>query len=194
MMKWTHGGAVASTAATLMLFAVITLPAHADVTNGGFETGDFTGWVQTGDTSFSGVDPLAARSGSFGAFFGPTSPGGISQSFATIASTTYRVDFSLSLPDSAQPNSFAWTWNGVSQAPSLSNAAAFGFTSFSGLVLATGASSTLAFNFTNPQSFWLLDSVSVAAVPELPVSALLGAGLLLLMKMAKRRARPQGRV
>jgi hypothetical protein len=191
MMKWTREGVVTSAAATLMLFALVTLPARADVTNGGFETGDFTGWVQTGDTGFSGVDPLAARSGSFGAFFGPTAPGGISQSFATIATMTYRVDFSLSLADSSQPNSFSWAWNGVSQTPSLSNAAGFAFTSFSGLVLATGASSTLAFTFSNPQSFWLLDNISVVAVPEPPVTALLGVGVLFLAAMAKRRAKLQ---
>jgi hypothetical protein len=191
-MKWTLGTVVASTAATVL--TVISLHASAQVANGGFETGDFTGWVQTGDVSFSGVDPSAARSGSYGAFFGPTNTGGISQSFATVASQTYRIDFSLSLVDSAQPNSFSWTWNGATQTPSFSNAAAFGYTGFSSLVLATGASSTLAFNFRDPQAFWLLDNVAVtavAAVPEMPVNALLGAGLLLMAAAVKRKARPR---
>ena len=172
-------------------FAVIALPAQADVVNGGFETGTLAGWTQTGDTGFTGVDPFAARSGSYGAFFGPEQVGGISQSFATLAGTPYRVDFSLSLADSAQPNSFSWTWNGVTQTPGLTNAAAFGYTNFSALVTAVGATSSIGFNFRDPQSFWLLDNVSVTAVPEPPEIALLGAGLLLMLRGLKKRAKSQ---
>jgi len=171
-----------------MLFTFATTAVHADVVNGGFETGTFAGWTQTGDTGFSGVDPFSARTGSYGAFFGPELVGGISQSFATAASTVYRVSFSLALADSAQPNSFSWSWNGVTQAPTFSNAAAFGYTDFSSFVSATGATTTIAFNFANPQSFWSLDNVAVtvSAVPEMPINALLGAGLLLISATAKR--------
>jgi len=167
----------------------MTPAAHADLTNGGFESGDFTGWTQTGDTSFSGVGSFAASAGSFGAFFGPTAAGGISQTFATVPNTTYDVSFSLSLIDSSQPNSFSWTWNGVAQSLSFTNAAGFAYRDLSASVLSTGASSTLAFTFVDPQSFWLLDnvSVSVAAVPEPPVTALLAAGLSLLLAAAKGR-------
>jgi hypothetical protein len=190
MMNWTQRGVAAWSAATV--FAVMALPAHADVVNGGFETGDLSGWTQTGDTSFSGVDGSAARTGSYGAFFGPVAAGGISQSFATIANTPYRVSFSLSLLDSSQPNSFSWSWNGVSQSPSFSNAAGFGYTDISAVVMATGASSTLAFTFLDPQSFWFFDNVSVAAVPEPPVTALLAAGLVMLLAARKGRAKSQG--
>jgi hypothetical protein len=186
-MKQTQGGVgvVASTAAVL---AAISMQANA-ITNGGFETGDFTGWILTSNVSlFSGVDPFAARSGSFGAFFGPPQAvGGISQSFATTANETYRVDFELSLTGSVPPTSFSWSWNGANQSPSFENTAAFGYTRFSSLVLATDTSSTLAFNFRNGQSFWLLDNVAVTAVPEAPINALFGAGLVVVAALVRRR-------
>ena len=112
-MKWIHAGVVASTAA--MLFASFTVPAHADVVNGGFEAGTLAGWTATGDTSFSGVDPFAAR----------TAPSALSSGRPLLAASrnrsrrspapAYNVSFSLSLADSAQPNSFSWSWNGVKQ-------------------------------------------------------------------------------
>ena len=188
-MGWTKGALASWTSAAIL--AVMALPARADVVNGGFETGTFAGWTQTGDTGFSGVDPFAARTGSFGAFFGPANLGGISQSFATLAGTLYRVEFALSLASSDQPNSFAWTWNGVSQSPILNNAAAFGYTNFSAFVTAAGALSSIGFNFRDPQSFWLLDNVAVTVVPEPPAMALLGAGILLLIRRLKRGAGSQ---
>jgi hypothetical protein len=43
--------------AALMSAILISSGAHADlVTNGGFETGDFTGWTQGGNTGFTSVD------------------------------------------------------------------------------------------------------------------------------------------
>jgi hypothetical protein len=186
-MKPIHARLPASIAA-FAFAAIVPFAQAAPFTNGGFETGDFTGWTQTGDTSFSGVDAFAAQSGAFGAFFGPEHTGGISQTFTT-ETGPYRVSFLLELDDSALPNNFSWTWNGVTQTPVLSNVAAFPYTSFSALVSATGTSSTLSFSFLDPQSFWLLDSVTVAAVPEPSTIALLGAGLVLIARRGKRQRR-----
>ena len=59
------------------------------VTNGGFETGSFTGWTQTGNTTFNGVQcpgpGPTVHGGNCSAFFGPIgSTGGISQTLVTI--------------------------------------------------------------------------------------------------------------
>jgi PEP-CTERM motif-containing protein len=164
--------------------------AHANqVVNGGFESGDLTSWAQSGDSGFSGVDPFAAHSGSFGAFFGPEAPGRISQTFATTSGLAYKVDFWLALDDSSQPNSFFWSWNGVKQGSGLTNTTGFGYAEFSGLVSAIGSSSTLEFTFADPNSFWLLDDVSVNAVPEPETYALFASGLLALAAVARRRRR-----
>ena len=72
----------------LLIIAVLAsaaLSARANlVTNPGFETGDFTGWTQWGDTSFTGVSSsVPIHSGNFAAYFGPTSTdGGIDQNIA----------------------------------------------------------------------------------------------------------------
>ena len=92
------------------------------VTNGGFETGDFSGWTGVGNNGFQGVASGGVEhSGTFGAFFGPVgSVGGISQTIATTAGDTYTFSFWLQ-DDGGAPSSFEADWNGASVF-SLSNA------------------------------------------------------------------------
>jgi hypothetical protein len=67
----------------------ITQSARADlITNGGFETGDFTGWTTSGTPTVQSTFP---HSGSFDALF--SVPGSISQSLATTAGQSYTIDF-----------------------------------------------------------------------------------------------------
>jgi len=166
---------------------------HADlVTNGGFETGDFTGWTQFGDQTFTAVDVLSPHSGTYAAYFGPANTGGISQLLATTAGTYYDVSFWLmneaDVLGNSGPNSFEFSWDGVVQT-TLTNAPAFGYTQYSYVLQATGSSTQLKLNYQQIPAVWDLDDVS-AAVPEPGSLALAGLAVALVAMQGRRRRHP----
>lgn len=75
--------------------ALSALTAHAQlIENGGFETGDFTGWDDAGTVEIKTGNPGSAfvHSGSYGATLGS---GILSQAFLTTPGEVYKVEFLL---------------------------------------------------------------------------------------------------
>jgi VPDSG-CTERM motif/Carbohydrate binding domain len=172
----------------------VAYPAKANlVTNPGFETGNFTGWTQSGDTSFTGVigtnvNGIPPHSGNFQAALGNTTTGFLSQMLALAAGTTYTVDFWL-VNNVSGTNSFAASLGGVTGF-SLTNAGAFGYTEHTFNFTYTGGSTQLLFTFLNVPGEWLLDDVSVNAVGTVPdggtTISLLGCALLGLAALRRK--------
>jgi hypothetical protein len=169
----------------LCLVVLLLAPAIASaglITNGGFETGDFTGWTQFGNTGATGVGS-GGHSGSYQGDFGAVgSMGGISQTLATTPGASYVADFWLA-NDGGTPNEFQFIWDG-STVQDLVNSGSFGWTHYVYGVTASTASTTVAFSFRQDPAWWHFDDADVnSAVPEpatigLVAAALLGLGLL----------------
>ena len=162
------------------------------ITNGGFETGNFSGWVQGGSLDFFEVGAVASHSGTYGAFFGsedPADPNILTQTFATTSGQSYTLAYWLKQYASFGGMSFSASIdNWVSTLGDFGNEA-FDWTEKSYSFVATSATTTLGFKAFNGPSFWYLDDVSVDAsvVPEPGTLALLALGAAFLR--TSRRAR-----
>ena len=190
----------------LAAFAAMSVAAQATpaaaaelVTNGGFETGDLTGWNVTGNHEgaagdFSGYTP---HSGNDFAYLGDTSgTGSLSQLLTTAAGQTYTLSYYLA-SHGDNSTTFSALWNGQTIAGSeLVNPNSNGiYTLFSFLVTGTG-SDTLTLLATDPPSYLALDDVSVTeatgAVPEPATWAMMLLGFVGIGAAVRRNRKPAG--
>jgi hypothetical protein len=159
----------------LMFTAAVALsfahPASANlITNGDFETGDFTGWTVThadnGSNIFVANGP--GPDTTFGAFFGATVAlfDVISQHLTTIPGHFYTLTFFYQvLPTDLPPDNGFRVFFGGEPVFDNSNANP-GFGMFTFNVEAIRDSTILEFDGFNTRSFDFLDNVSVTAVPD----------------------------
>jgi hypothetical protein len=180
-------------AATLSTAALLAAPAAQAniVANGGFETGDFTGWTVSGAGAFTGVDGTTPQAGSYAAYVGD--PATLRQTLNTVAGQHYTIDFWLQaeadVTGAAAPNSFEFDWAGAAVMSLTDAAATNGYVHYSFDLVANSALTDLAFQFSNSPAFWDLDSVSANRVPE-PGSLALVALAAGLASLQARRRRP----
>lgn len=193
------------TSLVLVVLAFCTgVLAYADnnnlATNGSFETGDFSGWNLTGDTTFTGVcdastcpGGFAPYDGNFAGYFGPVGDtASISQMIPTTPGDTYSLSFYLANPQGGTPNYFAVTF-GNSTFSFTNFGVAFSWQQFTMTTVATGTETPLQFTFQNDPGYWFLDNVQVqqgaGTVPEPSTFAMFGTGALGLAGLIRRKLR-----
>jgi len=187
-------------AVTLMAVLLVGAPmAFAGpnlLTNGSFETADFTGWTTGGNfiDTFVVSGPFShyssAEDGQFYAVLGPVgSDGTLSQTFATTVGAHYTFSFWFaSVGDN--PSDFTASWDSTAVLGPLTNPnTGVTWTEFSFTEIGTGSDS-ITFSFRDDPAYMALDNVSVSGAsttPEPGSLMLLGSGLLGVAGVVRRK-------
>ncbi len=153
--------------------------------NGGFETGDLTGWTLNGNgvvgaSIYNAVINAGSlqgdsgtnfiHSGAYGAFLGDAPDIGTwSQTLNTLPGQGYLLSFWLANPVSGAGQQFLVNWNtnnfNTSQIYYVTNPPALVWTNLTFVVFATDTNTTLQFGAENKPEGFGLDDVSVIPIP-----------------------------
>ncbi|NVN90133.1 MAG: VPLPA-CTERM sorting domain-containing protein [Desulfuromonadales bacterium] len=169
--------------------------ANAALVNGDFETGDFNGWTVDSINNWAMViNSGSQHAGNFEAQLGTYGTSGTltHDAFATTAGQEYTVSFWLASDglNTTNTNVFQALWNGQAQNinPVLNPNLSSSYTQYLFTTIASGTSSTIAFNFQNDPSVFHLDNVDVTPTPIPAAFWLMGSGLAGLAGIRRKKA------
>jgi methionine-rich copper-binding protein CopC len=128
--------------------------------NGGFETGDFTGWTVSDPAHGTTVSANNPHTGRYSARFGSIGQDGtISQTITTIVGHHYQFSF-WEASGGGTPNDFSAKFGGVT-VYSITNESSHGYVQHTFDVVATSTSTVIQFAGRNDPSYDYLDDVTV---------------------------------
>jgi hypothetical protein len=161
-----NGTSAASSPAFVVDVNVATPPPPSNlVTNGSFETGNFSGWQVSGSHSIV----TDAEQGSYAAGLGGKS-GHLSQTLQTVAGQQYILDFWLANVAGGGSDNFSAVVGGQTLFHE-SHAPTQPYTEHQVTFTATSTSTLLQFNYRNGPSDWHLDNIVVETVGSTTAAA-----------------------